>query len=42
MELSLADGEIIEHKNVSDFSAVHVIYEVQRLSRMENPPVKKQ
>lgn len=41
MELSIAEGEIINHENADDFSAAHVLYELRRLAKMENPPAEK-
>lgn len=41
MKLSLTDGEIINHENADEFSAAHVLYELRRLAKMENPPAEK-
>ena len=41
MKLILVDGEIVSHENADDFSAVHVLYELRRLAKMENPPSEK-
>lgn len=41
MEIGIEDGEIINHENADDFSAAHVLRELRRLAKMDNPPAEK-
>ena len=41
MRVRISDNEVLEHKNVSSFAAVHVKRELSRLSKLENPPSEK-
>ena len=41
MKISIEDGTILEHHNVSSFSASHVLRELKRLARLEYPPKEK-
>lgn len=41
MRLNLTSGEVVQHDNADMFSAPHVRYELQRLSRLDNPPSEK-
>lgn len=41
MELSIETGEVLQHNSASMFAAPHVRYELQRLSKLDNPPKEK-
>ena len=41
MKVSVEDGMILEHHNVSSFSASHVLWELRRLAKLEHPPKEK-
>ncbi len=41
MKISVGDGTVLEHRNVSSFSASHVLRELKRLARLEYPPKEK-
>lgn len=41
MKIQLSDGKIMEHKNVCSISAPHVLYELRRLAKIDDPPVEK-
>ena len=41
MKIRIKDGEILEHDNASSFSAAHVLRELKRLAKSENPPKEK-
>lgn len=41
MKISIEDGTILEHHNVSSFSASHVLRELKRLARSEHPPKER-
>lgn len=41
MKIRLSDGEIMEHENVCSISAPHVLYELRRLAKRDNPPIEK-
>lgn len=41
MKIRLSDGKIMEHENVSSLSAPHVLYELRRLAKIDNPPKEK-
>lgn len=41
MKISIEDGTILEHHNVSSFSASHVLRELKRLAGLEHPPKER-
>mgnify|MGYP004460734655 CR=1 FL=1 len=41
MKVGVEDGTILEHHNVSSFSASHVLRELKRLARSEHPPKER-
>ena len=41
IKVSVEDGTILEHHNVSSFSASHVLRELRRLGNLEHPPKEK-
>ena len=41
MKMQIVNGEVVEHENASSFAAPHVRYELERLAKLENPPVEK-
>ena len=41
MKIGVEDGTILEHHNVSSFSAAHVLRELKRLGKLEHPTKEK-
>ena len=41
LKVNVEDGMILEHHNVSSFSASHVLWELRRLAKLEHPPKEK-
>ena len=40
MKVRISDGEIVEHEN-GGYGSSHVMNELMRLGKMENPPTEK-
>lgn len=41
MKIRLEDETIVEHNMSSMFAAPHVMYELRRLAKLDNPPKEK-